>query len=115
MWRSIDGMAKREDIPTWEYFARAATAMIEYINDTFTSQGKGMDGKTRSRVFEENLPGILRRMSKEELQQALYRSEVHRCGRNGIKHHGVYYYHPALARYAGQDVVSYSQQDHYRQ
>jgi hypothetical protein len=93
MWRSIDGMAKREDIPAWDYFTRAAAAMIEYINDTFESHGKGMDGKTRSRV------------SKEELQQALYRSEVRKCGRNGIKHHGVYYYHPALARYAGQDVV----------
>ena len=105
MWRSINGMAKREDIPTWDYFTRACTAMIEYINDTFKSQGKGMDGKTRSCVFNENLPETIRRVSKEELQQALYRSEVHKCGRNGIKHHGVYYYHPALIRYAGQDVV----------
>jgi hypothetical protein len=105
MWRSIDGMAKREDIPTWDYFVRAAAAMIEYINDTFTSQGKGMDGKTRSLVFEENLGEAVRHVSKEELQQALYRSEVHKCGRNGIKHHGVNYYHPALLRYAGQDVV----------
>ncbi|MDR0302353.1 MAG: Mu transposase C-terminal domain-containing protein [Treponema sp.] len=105
MWRSIDGMAKREDIPTWDYFVRAASAMIEYINDTFASQGKGMDGKTRSRVFDENLPEAIRHVPKEELQQALYRSEVHKCGRNGIKHHGVSYYHPALVRYAGQDVV----------
>jgi hypothetical protein len=105
MWRSIDGMAKREDIPTWDYFVRAAASMIEYINDTFESMGKGMDGKTRSRVFNENLPEAIRRVSKEELQQALYRSEVHKCGRNGIKHHGVYYYHPSLARHAGQDVV----------
>jgi hypothetical protein len=105
MWRSIDGMAKREDIPTWDYFTRAATAMIEYINDSFKSQGKGMDGKTRSRVFEENIPEQIRRVAKEELQQALYRSEVHKCGRNGIKHHGIYYYHPALLQYASQDVV----------
>jgi hypothetical protein len=105
MWRSIDGMAKREDIPTWDYFTHAVAAMIEYINDTFESRGKGMDGKTRSHVFNENLPSAVRRVSKEELQQALYRSEVHKCGRNGIKHHGVYYYHPALARYAGQDIV----------
>jgi hypothetical protein len=105
MWRSIDGMAKREDIPTWDYFIRAAASMIEYINDTFTSNGKGMNGKTRSFVFKENMPENIRHVSKEELQQALYRSEVHKCGRNGIKHHGVYYYHPALIRYAGQDVV----------
>ena len=105
MWRSINGMAKREDIPVWEYFVRAAIAMIEYINDTFESQGKGMDGKTRSRVFSENLPEQIRHVSKEELQQALYRSEVHKCGRNGIKHHGIYYGHDTLARYAGQDVV----------
>jgi len=105
MWRSIDGMAKREDIPTWEYFVRAAVAMIEHINDTFESRGKGMDGKTRSRVFAENLPETIRRVSKEELQQALYRSEVRKCGRNGIKHHGVFYCHPALEGCTGHDVV----------
>ena len=105
MWRSINGLAKREDVPTWELFVRAGAAMIEYINDTFTSQGKGMDGKTRSRVFEENLPNTVRRVSKEELQQALYRGEIRKCGRNGIKHHGVNYYHPALTRYTGQDVI----------
>jgi len=105
MWRSIDGMAKREDIPTWDYFTRVAAAMIEYINDTFESRGKGMDGKTRSRVFQENLPEQIKHVSEEELQQALYRGEVRKCGRNGIKHHGVNYYHPALIQYAGQDVV----------
>jgi hypothetical protein len=105
MWRSINGMAKREDIPTWEYFVRAAAAMIEYINDTFESRGKGMNGKTRSRVFEENLPETIRRVSKEDLQQALYRGEVRKCGRNGIKHHGVNYFHPALIQYVGRDVV----------
>jgi len=105
MWRSIDGMAKRNDMPDWDYFTRAATAMIEYINDTFKSQGKGMDGKTRSRVFEENLPEQIRRVAKEELQQALYRSEVHKCGKNGIKHHGINYYHPDLREYTGRDVV----------
>jgi hypothetical protein len=105
MWRSIDGMAKREDVPTWDYFVRAAAAMIEYINDTFESRGKGMDGKTRSRVFAENLPEAVRRVSKEELQQALYRSEVRKCGRNGIRHHDVSYYHPALVGCAGRDVV----------
>ncbi len=105
MWRSINGMAKREDIPTWEYFIQAAAAMVEYINDTFESQGKGMNGKTRSRIFEENLPENIRHVSKEELQQALYRSEIRKCGRNGIKHHGISYYHPALERCAGHDVV----------
>ena len=105
MWRSIDGLAKREDVPTWEYFTNAAASMIEYINDTFASNGKGMNGKTRSQVFLENLPETVKRVSKEELQQALYRSDIRRCGRNGIKHHGVNYYHTALIRYAGQDVV----------
>ena len=105
MWRSINGLAKREDIPSWEFFVRAAGAMIEHINDTFGSRGKGMDGKTRSRVFTENLPETVRRVSKEDLQQALYRSEVRKCGRNGVRHHGTDYYHPALDRYAGQDVV----------
>ena len=105
MWRSINGMAKREDVPTWEYFNRAATAMISYIKDTFTSQGKGMDGKTRSRVFEENLPETVRRVSKEELQQALCQSEVHKCGRNGVKFHKRHFCHDALREYSGRDVV----------
>jgi len=105
MWRSIDGMAKRDDMPTWEYFTRACAAMIEHINDTFESQGKGMDGKTRSRVFAENMPETIRRVSKEELEAALYRGEVRRCGRNGIRHHGVNYCHPALCEYTGRDVV----------
>ena len=105
MWRSINGLAKREDIPSWEFFVRAAGAMIEHINDTFASQGKGMDGKTRSQVFAENLPEAVRRVSKETLQQALYRNEVRKCGRNGVRHHKVDYYHPALAQYAGQDVA----------
>jgi hypothetical protein len=105
MWRPINGMAKRGDIPSWEYLTQAAGAMIEHINDTFASQGKGMDGKTRSQVFAEHLPEEVRRVSKEALQQALYRSEVHRCGRNGIRHHKTDYYHPALEQYAGQDVV----------
>ncbi|MDR1507855.1 MAG: Mu transposase C-terminal domain-containing protein [Treponema sp.] len=105
MWRSIDGLAKRDDIPDWDYFAQAAGAMIEYINDSFVSRGRGMDGKTRSRVFAENLPEEVRRVAKEDLQHALYRSEVRKCGRNGIRHHGVNYYHQALARYAGQNVV----------
>jgi hypothetical protein len=30
---------------------------------------------------------------------------VRKCGRNGIKHHGVNYYHPDLRRYTGRDVV----------
>jgi len=105
MWRSVNGMAKREDVPTWEYFTQAAAAMITYINDTFASDGKGMDGKTRSRVFVENLPQEIKRVSKEELQQALYRSEVRKCGRNGISHHKVNYCHDALREYSGQDVV----------
>jgi len=105
MWRSINGMAKRDDVPTWEYFTRAASAMIEYINDNFKSEGKGMNGKTRSRVFAENAPEDIRHVSKEELQQALYQSKVHKCGRNGIKLNKINYYHPALTQYAGQDVV----------
>jgi hypothetical protein len=105
MWRSINGLAKREDIPSWDYFARACGAMIEHINDAFASQGKGMGGKTRSQVFEETLPETVRRVSKEDLQRALYRSEVHKCGPNGIKHHKTWYGHPALGQYAGQDVI----------
>lgn len=105
MWRSLNGLAKRDDIPTYEYFVQAAGAMIELINDTYKSNGKGMDGKTRTKVFEENLPENVRFAEKEDLQQALYCGEVRKCGRNGIRMHNAKYYHQDLTAYAGQDVI----------
>jgi hypothetical protein len=105
MWRSINGLAKRGDIPTWEFFCDAANVMVEYINDKFESKGKGMDGKTRSRVFEENLPLKIRRVSKEVLQSALYKGSVRKCGRNGVKINRVDYWHPDLLEFVGRDVL----------
>jgi hypothetical protein len=98
-------MAKRDDLPDWDYFVKAAGAMIEYINDKFQSNGNGMDGKTRTQVFNENLPAEVRRVGKEQLQEALCRSEVRKCSRGIIRMNRTKYGHPELGAFSGQNVV----------
>jgi hypothetical protein len=55
-FRNIQGQLKNNNLPTWEDVKGMVNAMIPFINDHFHSGGKGMGGKTASRVFEENLP-----------------------------------------------------------
>ena len=109
MYRSIDGKAKRDDIPSWEEFLEYGNKMVLYINDKFESQGKGMEGKTRSQVFQENYdPAKAHRVSKETLAAALCTGEVRKCGRNGVKVGGVNYWHPDLQMYVGTEVRVYT-------
>lgn len=105
MYRAINGLAKRNDVPEFDDFAKKAEVMIQYINDSFVSYGKGMEGKTRSQVFEENMPQSVRRASKEELQAALCIGAKRRCTRNGIKINSINYWAPELAAHSGRDVV----------
>lgn len=105
MYRAINGMAKRNDIPEFHDFVENAHAMIEYINNSFISTGIGMDGKTRSQVFEENLPETIRRATKEELQNALCIGAKRKCTRNGIKINSTNYWAPELIQYSGLDVI----------
>lgn len=107
MFRSINRQEQRHDIPTWEDFVEGAGNMIRAINETFECTGKGMDGKTRSKVFEENLPapGKIKHVTKEELVKALSYGETRRCGRNGVKINGTNYWAPELVAYSGSDVV----------
>ncbi|MGP1587283.1 MAG: Mu transposase C-terminal domain-containing protein [Treponemataceae bacterium] len=107
MWRSINGMEKREDIKSFEEFQESANAMTQYINDNFICTGKGVDGMTRSEAFEKFLPPSdqIRHASKELLQSALAESEVRKCGRNGVKVHGLNFYHPDLFRFVGNEVI----------
>ena len=109
MWRAIDGKEQRHDIPTWEEFTAAIESVIEMINDTFESQGVGMNGKTRSQVFLDNLPPaeMIRKPTVELLQKALLKGEVRKVGRNGVKVGGVNYYHEALFEFVGRDVRVY--------
>lgn len=109
MWRAIDGKEQRHDIPTWEEFCASVESVIELINDTFESQGVGMNGKTRSQVFLDNLPPaeMIRKPTVELLQKALLKGEVRRVGRNGVRIGGVSYYHDSLFEFAGRDVRVY--------
>lgn len=107
-YRALNGKAKRNDVPDWVFFVNALGSVIEHINDTFQSFGVGMNGKTRSQVFEENLVSEnVRHPSKEELQTALMKGQVRRCGRNGVKIGGVNYWHPDLFEFVGRDVLVY--------
>jgi hypothetical protein len=110
MFRSINGMAKRHDIPTWEDFVEAADNMVRGINDRFESHGKGMNGKTRSQVFAENLPPDSERryVNKEELVKALRGGQIRKCKRNGVKVNGINYWDIELTAFSGMDVVVYT-------
>lgn len=109
MWRAIDGKEQRHDIPTWEQFKGSIENVIDLINDTFESHGVGMNGKTRSQVFEENLPAaeLIRKPSVEILQKALMKGEIRKVGRNGVKVSGVNYYAEELFEFIGRDVRVY--------
>jgi len=104
-FRSINGMAKRNDVPQWAEAVNGLGAMIEYINNDFTSQGKGMDGKTRSRVFAENLPADVRYADRETLRLALSKGELRYVRNNTVKIGSNYYFHEDLIKYSGRQVI----------
>ena len=114
MWRAIDGREKRDDIPEWEDFVSRAGAMVEWLNDNLPCESKYMEGKTRSEVFEENLPPPeqIRKADKEVLQKALLKGQVRKVSRNGIKVNGTWYWSEALAPYFGTQVRSYEDLTH---
>ena len=104
-YRSVNGMAKRNDLPQFADAASGLGAVIEYINNDVASQGKGMDGKTRSRVFAENLPADVRYADRETLRLALSKGELRYVRNNVIKIGRSYYYHPGLIDYSGRQVI----------
>jgi hypothetical protein len=104
-FRAINGMAKRNDVPAWEYAVNALGAVIAYINDELPSTGKGMNGKTASKVFTENLPADVRRADRDTLRLALSKGELRKVHNNVVLINGVSYYHPNLIYYSGQQVI----------
>ena len=104
-FRPINGLARRDDAPQWEKAVEALGAMVSYINDDFSSHGKGMDGKTRSQVFAENLPADVRYADRDTLRLALSKGELRWVLNNVISINKVDYYHPDLVRYSGQQVM----------
>jgi hypothetical protein len=104
-FRAINGMAKRNDVPSWEEAVNGLGAMIAWINNELPSGGKGMDGKTAARVFAENLPADVRRADREALRLALSRGEPRRVRNNVVKINDTLYYHPDLIGYSGRQVL----------
>lgn len=110
MYRAINGKAQRYDIPLFEDFVQSAEAMINYINDRLPATGVGMDGKTRSQVFAENLPPAeqIRHPNLELLQKALMKGEVRVVNRQGITINKVNFWHNSLFEFFGRKVRVYS-------
>jgi hypothetical protein len=104
-FRAVNGMAKRNDVPVWEEAVNALAAMISYINEELPSAGKGMNGKTASRVFSENLPADVRYADRDTLRLALSKGELRQVRNNVVLINGVTYYHPDLIYYSGQQVI----------
>jgi Bacteriophage Mu transposase. len=104
-YRSINGIAKREDFPDWNWFVNALGGMIQLINDSFESEGKGMNGKTPSQVFAENFPDDVPAADKEVLTLALSRGSVRRVRGNCVKIGDRSYFAQDLFRYSGRDVI----------
>jgi hypothetical protein len=107
-FRAINGRAKRNDVPSWEYMVDGLGAMIQYINNDLPSGGKGMDGKTAARVFAENLPADLRHADRDMLRLALSRGELRRVRNSVVEINGTPYYHENLIYYSGQQVMARS-------
>jgi len=104
-FRAINGKAKRNDVPGWQDIVEALSAMIPYINDEFTSTGKGMDGKTASQVFEENLPADVRHADRDTLRMALSKGELRTVSNNVVEINRVPYFHQDLFTYSGRQVM----------
>ena len=105
MFRAINGMAKRNDIPQWKDFVTACNSMVEYINDHVVTQAKGTKGMTRSQAFERFLPENVRKADKALLQAALCKGEVRQVKRNGFTINGINYWHPDLLVHYGTKVI----------
>ncbi len=104
-FRSINGLAKRDDLPEWGESVNGLGAVIHHLNEAFHSQGKGMDGKTPSTVFAENLPVDVRYADRDTLRLALSKGELRYVRNNVVKIGNSRYYHPDLITYSGRQVI----------
>ncbi|MDR0558295.1 MAG: hypothetical protein LBG43_10630 [Treponema sp.] len=82
-----------------------ANAMIPFINNDFHSGGKGMDGKTASQVFEENLPSDIRHADREALEFALTQVRAMGVRKSQVWLRGVGYYNERLLSYSGRKAI----------
>lgn len=104
-YRAINGKVQRKDFPDWQWLIGSMGAVVNYINNALPSEGKGMEGKTRSMVFAENLPESVRHADKDVLILALTRGEVRFVRKGSIKINKIDYFAEELLRYNGRQVV----------
>jgi hypothetical protein len=104
-FRNIQGQLQNNDLPAWEDVKGMVNTMIPFINDHFHSSGKGMNGKTASRVFEENLPPDVRRADREVLAFALTRGKVMKIRKSQVWIRGIGYYNENFIAYPGREVI----------
>lgn len=109
LYRNLNGKLKRNDVPDWSDFVPKAEAMLEYINDYLPATGVGMDGKTRTQVFNENLPPMetIRHPSMDLLQKALMKGEVRLVNRQGVTINKINFYSQDLFEFFGRKVKVY--------
>lgn len=101
-FRRIDGRDQRYDVPDWEWFRQSLGSVIEYINNDLPFAG----ANSRSHLYQQCLPPAhtIQRPSIEELKAALMKGEVRKVGRNGVKVHGIKYWHQDLWEFIGRPI-----------
>ncbi len=104
-YRAINKQLQRTEFPDWEWVKESTGAIVQYINRNLPSDGKGMKGKTRLKVFEENLPENIRQADKDLLLMALTRGERRVAKKSAVKIGGVEYFAEELFLYNGRDVI----------
>lgn len=101
-FRRLDGRDQRFDVPDWDWFRQSLGSVIEYINNDLPFAGSS----SRAALYQQTLPPAhtISRPSIEELKAALMKGEVRKVGRNGVKVHGIRYWHPDLWEFVGRPV-----------
>ncbi|MGF7110413.1 transposase domain-containing protein [Treponema pedis] len=103
-YRAINKQAKRENFPDWDTFVKALDGIVNFINDVLPSDGKGLEGKTRSRAFEENYEAK-KIVDDETLILALTRPDKRRVRKSQVEIGKRKYYHQSLFEWNGRDVI----------
>ena len=103
-YRAINKKAKREDFPDWDWFVKSLDAIVNFINDRLPSEGKGLNGKTRSQVFEENY-SAKKIVDDETLALSLTRPDKRTVRKSQVEINKRKYYHQSLFEWNGRDVL----------
>lgn len=103
-WKAINKQTKRHDVVTWDNFVHGLAEAVDWYNENWRGEGKGMDGKTPNEVFAELAPPP-RTVDEETLVLAFSRAEVRVVFENGVRLDGVSFWSDKLIGYLGQQVL----------